>query len=198
MIIKSVTLEAVGVVLKQYPETGLPELCIAGRSNVGKSSLINALVGRKSLARTSQTPGKTRTINFYNVNNLLYLVDLPGYGFSRAGKAEAAKWGKMIEAYLQKREVLHGALLLVDSRHEPQPLDYQMADYFRYFEIPFFVAATKTDKLGASELQKNLNIIRKKLELNEPPIPTSSSTKAGIDKLWERLLADLPENSSAT
>jgi len=186
MIVNNVSLEAVGVKMEQYPMSGLPEFAFIGRSNVGKSSLINTMMGRKSLARTSGTPGKTRTINFYNIENALYFVDLPGYGYARASKTESEKWGKMIEVYLQKRETLCRIVLLIDIRHEPSANDRMMFDWLQYYGRKFIIVATKADKLNRSQVAKQLAVIRKALALEKDIVllPFSSETRAGKDDLW--------------
>ena len=156
MIIKSVDLETVCGVTSRLPENTLPEFAFAGKSNVGKSSLINALMNRKSYARTSSQPGKTQTINFYNINQALYYVDLPGYGYAKVSLEAKAKWGKMIERYLQKSPMLKLVFLLVDIRHEPTRDDVAMAQYFRQMGIPFTVVATKADKISRGARMKHI------------------------------------------
>ncbi|MDZ7372400.1 MAG: ribosome biogenesis GTP-binding protein YihA/YsxC [candidate division KSB1 bacterium] len=142
--------------LQNLPRDGLPEVSFAGRSNVGKSSLINSLVGRKGLASTSSTPGKTRTINFYRVEEHLYLVDLPGYGFASVAKAMRENWRSLIEGYFRSSRSLRGVVLIADLRHEPTPLDRQMAEWLQSLSLPFVVAATKSDKLSTAALQRQL------------------------------------------
>lgn len=187
MNVNNVSLETVAVKKEQYPETHLPEIAFVGKSNVGKSSLINAMINRKSLARTSQNPGKTRTINFYNVENALYFVDLPGYGYAKASKSEVAKWGKMIEDYLIKREELKSIILLIDIRHEPGANDVMMYDWLKHYDYNMVIAATKSDKLKKSQLNKHISMLARSLELSENDIiiPFSSETKSGKDELWE-------------
>lgn len=187
MQVNNVTLEAVGVKMEQFPTTGLPEIAFAGKSNVGKSSLINGLINRKALARTSGQPGKTRTINFYNVENVVYFVDLPGYGYAKTSKSSRDEWGKMIEYYLKKRQELKLVVLLVDIRHEPSENDKMMADWIRANGFEPIVIATKADKIKRSQLQKHISMIRKGLILNsnQPVLPFSSMTKQGKDEIWE-------------
>ncbi len=187
MTVNNVSLEAVAVKPAQYPPEGLPEIAFAGKSNVGKSSLINSMVYRKAIARTSQNPGKTRTINFYNVENKLYFVDLPGYGYAKAPKTEIAKWGNMIENYLLKRRTLKAIILLIDIRHEPGENDRLMYEWLKHYSYNIIIAATKADKLKRSQLPKHTAMLKKSLALTEEDIliPFSSETKAGRDELWE-------------
>ncbi|MCL2397360.1 MAG: ribosome biogenesis GTP-binding protein YihA/YsxC [Defluviitaleaceae bacterium] len=189
MKINNVTLEAVGVKLEQFPTTGLPEVAFVGRSNVGKSSLINALMGRKSLARVSGSPGKTRTINFYNIEDTLYFVDLPGYGYAKAPKHEKEKWGKMIEGYLQKREQLRAIILLIDIRHPPSPLDMQMYEWLAYYGFKMVFVLTKMDKLKRSQVDKHVKIVRTGLGVGTDSvlIPFSSETKQGREELLDTI-----------
>ena len=186
MIIKNVSLEAVAVEKSQYPTSGLPEVALAGRSNVGKSSLINKLLNRKAIARVSSDPGKTRTINFYNCNNLLYLVDLPGYGYARVSKEEKNKWGNIIDTYLNSSKGLKSVILLIDSRHEPTADDLLMLNWIRERTVTSIIAATKCDKLSNNQLNKNIVMIKNKLQLgtNDILIQFSSVTGKGRDKLW--------------
>lgn len=187
MKVNNVSLDAVAVKPAQYPTDKMPEVAFAGKSNVGKSSLINSMVYRKAIARTSQNPGKTRTINFYNVESKLYFVDLPGYGYAKAPKTEIAKWGKMIEDYLLKRETLKAIILLIDIRHEPGENDRMMYDWLRHYGYKIIIVATKSDKLKRSQLSKHISMLRKSLQLDKEDIliPFSSETKAGRDELWE-------------
>lgn len=173
----------------QYPAEGLPEVAFAGRSNVGKSSLINLLVNRKSLARTSSKPGKTQTINFYQVNDTIYLVDLPGYGFAKVPLEVKATWGKMIEQYLAGRPLLKGLILLVDIRHEPTNDDILMYQWLQFIGLPTVVVATKADKISRGHRQRHLKVIREKLKLQPETllVPFSTETKEGSDQLWELL-----------
>jgi GTP-binding protein len=182
MTVISASLEAVAVRPGQYPPAGPPEIAFAGRSNVGKSSLINCLLGRKKLARTSSSPGKTRTINFYNADGRLRLVDLPGYGYAKASKSEAEKWGPMIESYLLNRKSLKGAFLLVDSRRRPAENDRLMSDWLAHYGIPFIVIAAKRDKLPASQSSAIAREIEAALGIR--PVMFSSETKAGKDEVW--------------
>ena len=189
MKLRTVALEAVCGRKDQFPRPSLPEICFIGRSNVGKSSLINALTGRKSLARTSQSPGKTRTINFYNVNDELYLVDLPGYGYAKVSQAEQQRWGKIIESYLRERPSLQLAVLLIDIRHEPGSADQMMFDWMKYYGIEPLIVLTKLDKTKKNQLQKQLALIARTLgiENRENILAVSSETKTGIDDLWARM-----------
>lgn len=186
MKVNNVSLDAVAVRADQYPKDGKAEIAFAGKSNVGKSSLINSMVYRKAIARTSQNPGKTRTINFYNVEDKLYFVDLPGYGYAKAPKTEIAKWGKMIENYLLKRRELRAIILLIDIRHEPGENDRLMYEWLKHYGYRIIIVATKSDKLKRSQLQKNTSMIRKSLGLgpDDTLIPFSSETKDGRDELW--------------
>lgn len=187
MVVNNVSLYKTAVNRSGYPEDIKPEIAFIGRSNVGKSSLINALIYRKSLARTSQSPGKTRTLNFYNVEDILYFVDLPGYGYAKASKSEVKTWGAMIEDYLKNREQLAAVLLLVDSRHQPNGDDILMYEWLRAYEHKIIIAATKTDKLKPNELVKNLRTIINTLKLGEKDvlIPFSAEKKTGRDEMWE-------------
>jgi len=169
---------------EQFPENGWPEVAFVGRSNVGKSSLINALLNRKKLARTSQNPGKTRTINFFNVEDRLYFVDLPGYGYARVSKSESEKWGAMVEGYLQDRPPLKHIFLLMDIRHEPSAGDRQIHEWCKYYNLPFTIIATKSDKIKKSQVQKHLAVIRKALNEETPPMPFSSESWDGREALW--------------
>jgi len=172
----------------QYPETGWPEVAFVGKSNVGKSSLINAMLGRKRLARTSGTPGKTRTINFFHVENKLLFADLPGYGYARISKSESEKWGEMVEEYLKDRPELKRIFLLIDIRHAPGENDLMLFEWLQHFNLPFTLVATKSDKLKRSQIPRHLAIIRKTLGVAEPPIPFSSETKDGRNQLWSLIL----------
>ena len=186
MEVNNASLAAVGVKLEQYPTDGKPEIAFAGKSNVGKSSLINGLLNRKSLARTSSYPGKTRTINFYDVENTLYFVDLPGYGYAKAPKTEIQKWGKMIEDYLYQRETLKSIVLLIDIRHEPGNNDKMMYDWLKHYNYDIIIIATKADKIKRSQLQKHIAMIRKGLNMSaeDKIIPFSSMTKQGKEEIW--------------
>lgn len=187
MNVNNVELANVAVKKEQYPNDFLPEIAFAGKSNVGKSSLINTMINRKALARTSQNPGKTRTINFYRVENALYFVDLPGYGYARASKAEQEKWGKMIEDYLIKRDELKGIIMLVDIRHEPGENDKMMYEWLKHYGHKIVIAATKSDKLKRSQVNKHIAMLIKAFGLSREDIiiPFSSEAKTGKDELWE-------------
>ena len=189
MKVNTVSLAAVGVKMSQYPDDGKPEIAFAGKSNVGKSTLINAMIGRKALARTSSQPGKTRTINFYNVEDILYFVDLPGYGYAKAPRTEIEKWGKMIEEYLNNRETLRGIVMLVDIRHEPGENDRLMYDWLKHYGYDIIIAATKKDKIKRSQIQKQLSLIKNTLKLapEDRLIAFSGETKDGVEELWEEL-----------
>ena len=187
MIIKSVELEKVCGVTSVIPDNDKPEIAFAGKSNVGKSSLINALMNRKSLARTSSQPGKTQTINFYNINDELYYVDLPGYGYARVSKEVKAKWGKLIERYLRNSKQLQCVFLLVDIRHAPSTNDVEMYEWILANGFYPIIIATKLDKIKRSQVQKNVKIIKEKLNV-EPGtiiIPFSAQTKQGRDEIWD-------------
>ena len=195
MIIKKAELEAVAVKPSQYPEDNLIEIAFAGRSNVGKSSLLNLLTNRKSLARVSGSPGKTRTINFYRINDTFRIVDLPGYGYAKASKSLTEGWGAMMEQYLENRENLKIVVQLIDIRHEPSKQDLQMYEYLRYFGLDGLVVLTKADKVSRNELGKNTALIRKalKLEPDDITIPVSALKRTGYDKLLlecDRLLEE--------
>lgn len=189
MEVKNSSLAAVGTNFSQYPQDGRPEIAFAGKSNVGKSTLINAMLGRKALARTSSQPGKTRTINFYDVNGTMYAVDLPGYGYAKAPKTEIARWGRMIEDYLQKREELRAIILLVDIRHEPGKNDVMMYEWLKHYGYDIIIAATKSDKLNRSQVPKQLSVIRKALGLaaGDVLIPFSGEKKTGVEELWAEM-----------
>ena len=195
MIIKKSDIEAVAVKKSQYPEPDLKEIAFAGRSNVGKSSLLNLLTGRKSLARVSGAPGKTRTINFYRINDEFRIVDLPGYGYAKVSKSISQDWGLMMETYLEKRENLLKVVQLVDIRHAPSVQDVQMYEYLRHFGLDGIVVATKADKVSKNEMQKGLAVIKKTLSLSEDDIliPVSALKRTGQDKLLEVMEALLAE-----
>ncbi|MEY8321745.1 ribosome biogenesis GTP-binding protein YihA/YsxC [Lachnospiraceae bacterium 46-61] len=189
MEVKKSSLQAVGVKFEQYPDDNKPEIAFVGKSNVGKSTLINAILNRKSLARTSSQPGKTRTINFYNVNDSIYIVDLPGYGYAKASKTDIQKWSVMIEKYLQKRECLLGIILLIDIRHEPSKNDIMMYNWLKHYGYDIIIAATKSDKLNRSQIPKHLSVIKKTLNLlpEDKLIAFSGITKTGVTELWEEI-----------
>ena len=186
-VIKQAELDIVCGVTSRLPDTGMPEVAFAGKSNVGKSSLINGLMNRKSLARTSGQPGKTQTINFYKVNREMYLVDLPGYGYARVAKKKKEKWGKMIERYLHTSGNLKAVFLLIDIRHAPSANDCQMYEWILHNGFRPIIIATKLDKLKRSQVQKNLKILREglRLEKDVTVIPFSAETKQGREEIWE-------------
>lgn len=186
MVIKSVELEIVCGVTSKIPLTDKPEIAFAGKSNVGKSSLINGLMNRKSLARISGQPGKTQTINFYNINNRMYLVDLPGYGYAKVSVAEKEKWGKMIENYLHASKQLKAVFLLIDIRHEPSANDKQMYEWIVYQGYEPIIIATKLDKIKRSQVAKHISMIRKGLEVKPGTevLPYSALTKQGREEIW--------------
>lgn len=186
MKIKSVELETVCGITSKLPQNDKVEIAFAGKSNVGKSSLINSLMNRKALARTSSSPGKTQTINFYNINKELYFVDLPGYGYAKVSMETREKWGKMIERYLKKSDMLATVFLLIDIRHEPSANDKQMYEWIVANGYKPVIIATKLDKIKRSQLQKQLSVIKKGLNcLPETVIfPFSAQTKQGRDEIW--------------
>ena len=189
MIIKQVSLETVCGITSKLPVNDKPEVAFAGKSNVGKSSLINALMNRKSLARTSAQPGKTQTINYYNINDAMYFVDLPGYGYARANESVKAQWGKMIEDYLHKSKQLKCVFLLIDIRHAPSENDCIMYDWIVRNGYHPVIIATKLDKINRSQIQKQLKLIRTTLEVEEGTvmIPFSAETKQGREEIYELL-----------
>lgn len=187
MVIKKVSLETVCGVTSKLPENIYPEVAFAGKSNVGKSSLINALMNRKSLARTSSQPGKTQTINFYNINDAVYFVDLPGYGYAQANERVKAQWGKMIEDYLHRSKQLKAVFLLIDIRHAPSGNDCIMYNWVRNQGYEPIIIATKLDKIKRSQLQKQIKLIKTTLEA-EPDtiiIPFSAETKQGREEIYD-------------
>ena len=187
MIIKNVALETVCGITSTLPENIHPEFAFAGKSNVGKSSLINALMNRKSLARTSAPPGKTQTITFYNINDALYYVDLPGYGYAKVSQSEKEKWGKMIENYLHKSKMLKCVFLLVDIRHEPSANDKMMYDWIIHNGFRPVIIATKLDKINRSQIQKHVKMLRTGLGMQKSDIliPFSSLSKQGREEIWD-------------
>ena len=187
MVIKKVNLDIVIGVTSAIPETDLSEIAFAGKSNVGQSSMINALMNRKSYARTSSQPGKTQTINYYNINDTMYLVDLPGYGYANANEAVKAKWGKMVEKYLRTSKQLKQVFLLIDIRHDPSANDKMMYDWIVANGYHPVIVATKLDKIKRSQVQKQVKAVRNGLGLGKDDIliPFSSQTKQGLDTLWE-------------
>ena len=186
MNVNNVELLSVAVKKEQYPETIFPEIAFVGKSNVGKSSLINCMINRKSLARTSASPGKTRTINFYNIEDRVNFVDLPGYGYARASKTEIEKWGKIVEEYLLKREQLKAIIMLIDIRHEPSKNDKMMYDWLKHYNYKIIIIANKSDKIKKSQLNKHILFLKKDLNLEKDDIllPFSSHTKNGKNELW--------------
>lgn len=194
MVIKNVSLETVIGVTSKIPQNELPEIAFAGKSNVGKSSLINALINRKSLARTSSQPGKTQTINFYNINDALYFVDLPGYGYAKVSQQEKEKWGRMIERYLHQSNVLKAVFLLIDIRHDPSANDKTMYEWILANGFHPIIIATKADKINRSQLQKQIKAVRQGLGAGKDTVvlPFSAQTKQGREEIYEvidRLMA---------
>lgn len=189
MVIKKVNLDIVIGVTSAIPQIELPEVAFAGKSNVGKSSLINALMNRKSYARTSSQPGKTQTINYYNINDAMFLVDLPGYGYANANQQVKAKWGKMVEKYLKVSKQLRQVFLLIDIRHDPSANDKMMYDWIVANGYHPVIIATKLDKLKRSQIPKHVKAVRTGLGLEKDDIliPVSSQTKQGIPELWETI-----------
>ncbi|MBQ7841416.1 MAG: YihA family ribosome biogenesis GTP-binding protein [Lachnospiraceae bacterium] len=199
MIIKNVNLETVCGVTSKLPENTLPEVAFAGKSNVGKSSLINAIMNRKSLARTSSQPGKTQTINFYNVNDAFYLVDLPGYGYAKANEQVKAQWGKMIERYLHNSKQLKAVFLLIDIRHDPSANDREMYQWMLHYGYHPIIIATKLDKINRSQIQKQIKAVKVGLQAEKDTIviPFSAQTKQGREEIYDlldRLLMEDVEN----
>lgn len=186
MIIKNVSLETVCGITSTLPENDKPEVAFAGKSNVGKSSLINSLMNRKALARTSSQPGKTQTINYYNISDELYFVDLPGYGYAKMAVAIKEKWGKMVEGYLMSSKQLKVIFLLIDIRHEPSQNDKNMYDWIVYHGFLPVIVATKLDKIKRSQVQKHIKMIKEGLEAGSETkiFPFSSLTKQGKDEIW--------------
>lgn len=187
MIIRSLNLETVCGITSKLPDNQLPEIAFAGKSNVGKSSLINVLMNRKSYARTSATPGKTQTINFYNINEEMYLVDLPGYGYAKVSEQEKIKWGQLIERYLHGSKQLKAVFLLIDIRHAPSANDKMMYHWIVEMGFHPIIIATKLDKIKRSQIQKQIKIVKQGLELmpGTVVIPFSAETKQGRDEIWE-------------
>ena len=187
MIIRSLNLETVCGITSKLPDNQLPEIAFAGKSNVGKSSLINALMNRKSYARTSATPGKTQTINFYNINEEMYLVDLPGYGYAKVSEQEKIKWGQLIERYLHGSKQLKAVFLLIEIRQAPSANDKMMYHWIVEMGFHPIIIATKLDKIKRSQIQKQIKIVKQGLELmpGTVVIPFSAETKQGRDEIWE-------------
>ena len=192
MVIKSINLETVCGITSTLPDNDRPEVAFAGKSNVGKSSMINALMNRKSYARISATPGKTQTINFYNINDALYLVDLPGYGYARVSEKEKEQWGRMIERYLHGSAQLRAVFLLIDIRHEPSANDRMMYKWVVEQGYQPVIIATKLDKIKRSQVQKHVKMLKEGLSLipGTKVIPFSSTTKQGRDEIWELIEKD--------
>jgi len=186
MIIRKAELLITAVKKEQYHYTVVPEIAFAGKSNVGKSSMINALLNRRSLARTSSQPGKTQTLNFYNINDAFNFVDLPGYGYAKVSKSEKEKWAKMIDTFLHNRKQLKEVILLVDIRHEPSNNDIQMYDWIKSCGYTGYVIASKADKLSKSQQIRSVNIIKKTLNIADSNIiiPFSAASKLGVEKIW--------------
>ena len=187
MVIRSINLETVCGITSKLPENTLPEIAFAGKSNVGKSSLINALINRKSYARTSATPGKSQTINFYNINEELYLVDLPGYGYAKVSEQEKIRWGKLIERYLHESKQLKVVFLLIDIRHEPSANDKMMYEWIVAQGYRPVIIATKLDKIKRSQKDKQIRLVKQGLNVlpGTKVIPFSAETKQGRDEIWE-------------
>ncbi len=189
MIIKDVNLEVIATRRSQYPDEGKPEFLLVGRSNVGKSSFINSVVGRKNIAHTSAKPGKTQTLNFYNVNDAFYLIDVPGYGYAATDKKTQAKFGMMIEEYLEKREQLKRVFMLIDFRMKPTEDDLLMYNFLKYYNLPVTVIATKADKVGGSKKAKNLKMILDTLDLviGDDLIVFSAVNKLGVKDVHKKI-----------
>ena len=189
MIIKSAEFKGAFVDWHNLPETDLPEIAMAGRSNVGKSSLINKILNRRNLAKSSSTPGKTRTINFYLINQSFHLVDLPGYGYAKVSKAEQQKWGQIIENYLKNRKQLRGVIHLLDIRHEPTENDLLMKEWLSHYDIPILIVATKADKISRGARQKHLQVISRKLDLDPglKPLVFSAQTGEGTAEIHKAI-----------
>lgn len=196
MKINKSEIEAIAVKPNQYPPGDLPEIAFAGRSNVGKSSLLNNITGRKKLAHVSGSPGKTRTINFYRINDEFRIVDLPGYGYAKLSRSMTESWSEMIEGYIENRKNLLKVIQLVDIRHEPSKLDIQMYEYLKYYNLSGIVVATKSDKISGNQRHKSINTIRKTLNMddNDVIIPISSLKKTGNDVLLDEIELLLKSN----
>lgn len=189
MIVHNVELVISAVRPDQYPEDGLPEFALAGRSNVGKSSFINKMIGRKSMARISSKPGKTQTLNFYKIEEQLFYVDVPGYGYAKVSKSEREAWGKMIERYITDREQLKAVIQIVDLRHAPSRDDVAMYDFMKHYGIPCIIIATKADKIPKGKWDKHKKVVRETLEMDkrDPLIVFSSETGLGKDAAWQEI-----------
>lgn len=186
MQVNNVNLRISAVRPDQYPKDGFPEVAFAGRSNVGKSSLTNVLINRRNYARTSSQPGKTQTLNFYDIESKLFFVDVPGYGYAKVSQKEREKWARMIETYFSERQPLRGVVTLVDARHEPTKLDKQMVDFLHYYDLPLLVVGTKVDKVPKSRRNRCVSQIRKGLALRQADqvILFSAVDKTGKDDVW--------------
>ena len=189
MVIKDANLDIIATRRSQYPDDNRPEFLLVGRSNVGKSSFINSILSRKNLAHTSATPGKTQTLNFYGVNDSFYLIDVPGYGYAATDKKTQAKFGMMIEEYLEKREQLKRVFMLIDFRHKPTEDDLLMYNFLKYYNLPVTIVATKADKIGGSKKQKNLKLILDTLDLvvGDDLVVFSSITKLGVKDVLNKI-----------
>ena len=189
MVIKEAALDVIATRRSQYPDEGKPEFLLVGRSNVGKSSFINSILSRNNLAYTSSKPGKTQTLNFYNINNDFYLIDVPGYGYASTDKKTQAKFGMMIEEYLEKREELKRVFLIVDFRHTPTEDDLLMYNFLKYYNLPVTVIATKADKVGGSKKEKNLKDILRTMDLavGDDLVVFSSATKLGVKEVLQKI-----------
>ena len=189
MVIKDANLDIIATRRSQYPDGGKPEILLVGRSNVGKSSFINTILSRKNLAYTSSKPGKTQTLNFYGVNNQFYLIDVPGYGYAATDKKTQAKFGMMIEEYLEKREELKRVFMLIDFRHKPTEDDLLMYNFLKYYNLPVTVIATKADKVGGSKKEKNLKVILDTMDLvvGDDLVVFSSVTKLGVTEVLKKI-----------
>jgi GTP-binding protein len=183
---------------EQYPEEALAEFALAGRSNVGKSSFINKMIGRKKLARTSSKPGKTQTLNFYKIEEKLFFVDVPGYGYAKVSKTERQAWGRMIERYIAERTTLNAVLLVVDLRHAPSKEDVSMYDFIKHLDLPCLVIATKADKIPKGKWLKHEKVVRETLKLRQMDeiIPFSSETGKGKEEAWKALSQWIPQSKS--
>ena len=189
MIIREANLDIMATRRSQYPDDNKPEFLLVGRSNVGKSSFINSILGRKNLAYTSATPGKTQTLNFYGVNNEFYLIDVPGYGYAALDKKTQAKFGMMIEEYLEKRSQLKRVFMLIDFRHKPTEDDLLMYNFLKYYNLPVTIVATKSDKVGGSKKEKNLKLIMDTMDLvvGDDLVVFSSVTKLGVKEVLNKI-----------
>ena len=189
MVIKEANLDIIATRRSQYPTNGKPEFLLVGKSNVGKSSFINAILSRKNLAYTSSRPGKTQTLNFYGVNDSFYLIDVPGYGYAAVDKKTQAKFGMMIEEYLEKREELKRVFMLIDYRHKPSDDDLLMYNFLKYYNLPVTVVATKADKVPGSQKQKNLKVILDTMDLvvGDDLVVFSSNTKLGVKEVVKKI-----------